>query len=167
MLGKYARTAGLRFQTLTARRPTITRYKRRVRRLLVLLNQVIMNGFIDLNGLALTMQTAFKYQADNDQFGYEKPFFIEEIFYYPASDCEDRAVLFAYLVRRLLNIEVVLLHYPNHLCTAVLFSEEIEGDGLVIGSKRYLICDPTYIGADIGNLHNDYKLERPKVYTIN
>ena len=113
------------------------------------------------------VQTAFKYQADNDQFGYEKPFFIEEIFYYPASDCEDRAVLFAYLVRRLLNIEVVLLHYPNHLCTAVLFSEEIEGDGLVIGSKRYLICDPTYIGADIGNLHNDYKLERPKVYTIN
>ncbi len=112
------------------------------------------------------VQKTFKYSTDNEQFGYEKPFFIDEIFYYPASDCEDRAVLFSYLVRELVGLDVVLLHYPNHLCTAVLFDEEIEGDALVIGGKRYLICDPTFVGASIGYVHNDYKSVKPQVYTI-
>ena len=29
------------------------------------------------------VQTAFQYQTDGQQFGYEKPFFVEELFYYP------------------------------------------------------------------------------------
>ena len=41
------------------------------------------------------VQTAFQYQTDGQQFGYEKPFFVEELFYYPYSDCEDRAMLFS------------------------------------------------------------------------
>lgn len=32
------------------------------------------------------VQTAFQYQTDGQQFGYEKPFFVEELFYYPYSD---------------------------------------------------------------------------------
>ena len=67
------------------------------------------------------MQTAFDYKTDGDQFGYEKPFFVDELFYYPYSDCEDRAVLYSYLVRTLMGLDVVLLEYPNHMATAVLF----------------------------------------------
>lgn len=59
------------------------------------------------------VQTAFQYQTDGQQFGYEKPFFVEELFYYPYSDCEDRAMLFSYLVRKLLGLDVVLLDYRN------------------------------------------------------
>ena len=29
------------------------------------------------------VQTAFDYKTDGDQFGYEKPFFVDELFYYP------------------------------------------------------------------------------------
>lgn len=112
------------------------------------------------------VQTAFKYQTDDEQFGYEKPLFIDETFYYPASDCEDRSILFSYLVRELMGLDVVLLEYPNHLCTAVLFNEDIKGDALVIDRKRYMICDPTFIGANIGVVHSDYKSIQPKVYTI-
>ena len=36
------------------------------------------------------VQTGFKYATDQEQFGYEKPFFVEELFYYPYCDCEDR-----------------------------------------------------------------------------
>ena len=49
------------------------------------------------------VQTAFDYKTDGDQFGYEKPFFVDELFYYPYSDCEDRAVLYSYLVRTLMG----------------------------------------------------------------
>ena len=38
----------------------------------------------------------------------------------------------------------------GHLAAAVRFNENIPGDYFVIGDKRYLVCDPTYIGANIG-----------------
>lgn len=96
------------------------------------------------------VQTSFDYKTDDDQFGYERPFFPDELFYYPYSDCEDRAILFSTLVRDLLHLKVVLLHYPNHLATAVHFNQEIEGDYLMVNNLKYLVCDPTYIDAPIG-----------------
>ena len=96
------------------------------------------------------VQTAFEYKTDNDQFGYEKPFFIDETFYYPYSDCEDRAVLYQTLVKNLLKLDVVLLDYPNHLATAVYFHSSVEGDFVMVGTKKYIVCDPTYINASIG-----------------
>ncbi len=96
------------------------------------------------------VQTAFEYATDQQQFSYEKPFFVEELFYYPYCDCEDRSILYSYLVRNLLGLDVVLLNYPNHIATAVRFNEDVKGDYLMINGKKYIICDPTYIGADVG-----------------
>lgn len=96
------------------------------------------------------VQTAFEYQKDDEQFGYEKPFFIDETFYYPYSDCEDRAVLYQTLVKNLLKLDVVLLDYPNHLATAVRFHNPVDGDFVMVGTKKYIVCDPTYINASIG-----------------
>ena len=96
------------------------------------------------------VQTSFEYQTDPEQFGYEKPFFIEETFFYPYCDCEDRAILYAYLVRTLLDLKVVLLNYPNHIATAVHFTEPVSGDYIKIENQIYTICDPTYINASIG-----------------
>jgi len=84
------------------------------------------------------VQTAFDYKTDGDQFGYEKPFFVDELFYYPYSDCEDRAVLYSYLVRTLMGLDVVLLEYPNHMATAVCFDENIDGDYVTVGGKNIL-----------------------------
>lgn len=96
------------------------------------------------------VQHGFDYATDDEQFGYEKPFFCEENFYYPQNDCEDRSVLFSFLVRYLLNMEVVLIDYPGHVATAVHFNQELSGESIMHKGKKYIICDPTYIGATIG-----------------
>lgn len=106
---------------------------------------------VDAANLLLNfVQTGFKYATDEEQFGFEKPFFVEELFYYPACDCEDRSVLFGWLVRELLGLDVVYLDYPNHIATAVQFKGDVKGDFLTVDGKRYTVCDPSYIGASIG-----------------
>ena len=110
------------------------------------------------------VQYAFNYATDGEQHGYEKPYFIEENFYYPKNDCEDRAILFAFLVRNLLGLDVHLVQYPGHECTAVNFStSQMNGDGYMYKGKAFYICDPTYIGASIGQCMPDYRNVKPIV----
>ena len=110
------------------------------------------------------VQYAFDYATDGEQHGYEKPYFIEENFYYPKNDCEDRAILFAFLVRNLLGLDVHLVHYPGHECAAVNFStSQMNGDGYMYKGKAFYICDPTYIGASIGQCMPDYRNVKPTV----
>lgn len=109
------------------------------------------------------VQTAFQYQRDEQQFGYEKPFFVEELFYYPYSDCEDRAMLYSYLVRKLLGLDVVLLDYSDHIATAVRFKGNVGGDYVMVGGQKYIVCDPTYIGASIGMTMPQFKTVAAKV----
>ena len=66
-----------------------------------------------VNLLLRFVQTAFDYKTDGDQFGREKYFFAEELFFYQFSDCEDRSVLFAFLVNSLLGLDVIALDYPG------------------------------------------------------
>lgn len=103
------------------------------------------------------VQTAFEYATDDEQFGTERPLFADETLFYPYSDCEDRAILYSILVRELLGLDVVLLHYPGHLATAVCFDTEVYGDYMQIDGKRYVVCDPTYINADIGQSMPQFK----------
>lgn len=103
------------------------------------------------------VQTGFEYATDDEQFGYERPLFPDETFYYPYSDCEDRSILYANLVRELMGLEVVLLHYPGHLATAVHFKSGIDGDYLMVDGVKFIVCDPTYIGAPIGMAMPQFK----------
>lgn len=103
------------------------------------------------------VQTAFKYQTDEQQFGKERPLFGDETLYYPYCDCEDRSILFSTLVRELVGLDVVLLNYPQHLATAVQFDEDVQGDYMMINGKRYVVCDPTYIGSHVGEAMPNYK----------
>ena len=110
------------------------------------------------------VQYAFDYATDGEQHGYEKPYFLEENFYYPKNDCEDRAIFFAFLVHHLLGLDVHLVQFPGHECTAVHFTDEtITGDGYTYNGKRFLICDPTFIGASIGRCMPSYTQTQPKV----
>lgn len=102
-------------------------------------------------------QNGFEYATDPEQFGYEKPFFAEELFYYPKCDCEDRSILYRYLVKSLLNLDVVLLDYPNHIATAVNFAGDYPGDHVMVNGRKYLVCDPTYMGASIGMAMPQFK----------
>ena len=112
------------------------------------------------------VQTAFVYQIDEDQFGYERPLFGDETLYYSGSNCKDRAILFSILVDELLNLDVVFLNYPGHLATAVCFDENVEGNYLMVDGRKYIVCDPTYVGATIGQEMPVVKNTKPKVMKI-
>ncbi|NDV94995.1 hypothetical protein D0T84_08705 [Dysgonomonas sp. 521] len=112
------------------------------------------------------IQHSFPYATDYEQFRYEKTFFVDECFYWPSSDCEDRAILFTYLVKEILDMDAVLLLYPRHLAAAVYFDQDIQGDYVNYKNKKYTICDPTYIGAPIGTCMPEYRNTVPeKIYS--
>ena len=119
-----------------------------------------------VNILLRFVQTAFGYQKDDDQFGYEKPLFADETLFYPFSDCEDRSVLFSTLVRTLLHLDVIGLDYPGHVAAAVKFSTDIPGESVDYQGKRYLVCDPTYIHANIGQCMPKFKTVQPEIIEI-
>lgn len=96
------------------------------------------------------VQTGFVYEYDDKVWGYDRTFFSEETLYYPYCDCEDRSVILTRLVRDLLGLECVLVYYPGHLACAINFTHTINGDYIVYEGKKFVICDPTYIGAPIG-----------------
>ncbi|MBO7626683.1 MAG: hypothetical protein J6S93_03915 [Paludibacteraceae bacterium] len=110
------------------------------------------------------VQHAFDYATDGAQHGYEKPYFIEENFFYPKNDCEDRSIFYAFLVHNLLGLDVHLVQYPGHECTAANFgNQSIDGDGYLYNGKTFIICDPTYIGASIGQCMPEYQHIQPIV----
>lgn len=119
-----------------------------------------------VNLLLHYLHKAFAYKTDDAQFGAERTFFAEEMFHYPYSDCEDRSILFARLVKDLLQLKVVLLYYPSHIATAVCFNDRVKGDYIQLGAKRYIICDPTYIGSDAGEAMPDIKNTPAEVVRI-
>ena len=107
------------------------------------------------------VQTATGYKTDPENFGSEKPLFVEESLYYPFSDCEDRSILFAYLIKILVGLDVIGLDYPGHIATAVKFENPTPGYSISYKGSNYLICDPTYIGARAGVCMPDLKETPP------
>jgi hypothetical protein len=119
-----------------------------------------------VNTLLRFVQTAFEYKTDPDQFGREKPLFPDETLYYDYSDCEDRAILFAFLVRTLTGLRVIALDYPGHIATAVRFTGDVRGDAVTFEKSRYVICDPTYVNASAGDCMPAFKSVQPRIIRI-
>ena len=119
-----------------------------------------------VNMLLDFVQNGFDYETDGDQFGYERPLYPDECFYYPYCDCEDRSILFSCLVRELVGLDVVLLDYPNHIAAAVHFNQEVKGDYLMVDGVKYVISDPTFINAPVGRCYSKFKTMVPKIVKI-
>lgn len=96
------------------------------------------------------LQTGLEYEYDNKVWGGDRIFFSEESLYYPYCDCEDRAILLTRLVRDLLGLKCILVYYPGHLACAVEFNEDVKGDCISLQGHKFVVCDPTYIGAPVG-----------------
>ena len=114
------------------------------------------------------VQNGFEYKTDDEQFGYEKYFYPEEVLGYPYCDCEDRSALFAWLVKKYTNAEVIGLQWEGHVATAVWLGDDanVKGDGFMYGGKKYYVCDPTYINASIGMTMPRYKGQTPKIIKL-
>ena len=133
------------------------------------LKKILMGKPIEkeVNTLLHFVQQSFNYKSDLEQFGYERPFFADESFYYPYNDCEDRAVLFAVLVRELLDMAVVLVDYGTHLATAVRMDyKEIDGKYFDLQDGRYYSCDPSNEYSCMGEVMEKYLDSIPKIIEI-
>ena len=116
-----------------------------------------------VNFLLAFVQKSFAYKTDDEQFGREKYFFVEESLHFPYNDCEDRSVLFSWLVSKLVGIKVVGLVYPGHMTTAVAL-KNIKADYATadVHGSQFVIADPTYIGATVGMAMPSYQKLKPK-----
>jgi hypothetical protein len=121
-----------------------------------------LNEEESVNLLLAFVQKAFQYKTDKDQFGREKYFFVEEVLHFPYSDCEDRSVMFSWLVQELLGLDTVGLHYPGHMTTAVALPS-VRGEWQTVDwrGKRFVIADPTYINASVGMAMPSYRGTKP------
>lgn len=108
-------------------------------------------------------QSAFEYATDQDFHGFEKPYFLEEILYYPKCDCEDRSIFYTYMLWNVLGVENHLLAYPGHESASVHISAPVKGDNYEWEGKNYYISDPTYIGAVTGMCMPAYSRVRPEI----
>ncbi|MDP5170529.1 MAG: hypothetical protein NWR72_09800 [Bacteroidia bacterium] len=102
------------------------------------------------NFLLHFVQSAFPYRSDREALGEEHYAFAEEMLALPYSDCEDRSSLYLTLVREFLGLEAVGLLFPGHAAVGVKFSKQVNTDSVILNDTRYAVCDPSYIGADIG-----------------
>ncbi len=109
------------------------------------------------------VQSAFEYATDDEQHGFEKPYFFEEVLFYPQCDCEDRSIFYAYLLWHVLGVENQLIGYPGHEAVAVHLNTPIQGDGYSYNDRTFYISDPTYIGAVTGMCMPDYRNEQPEI----
>lgn len=101
------------------------------------------------------VQTAFVYEYDDKVWGHDRAFFPEETLYYPYCDCEDRSIFLSRIVRDLLGLKCILIFYPGHLAMAVHFTEDVKGDHIMLNGMKFVVCDPTYIGAPVGKTMPD------------
>ena len=112
-------------------------------------------------------QNCFLFAFDEAVWGYDRNFFPEETLFYPYCDSEDRSILLARLVRDVVGLDCVLVYYPGHLATAVRFTETpVKGDYVVWDNQQYIVCDPTYIGSDVGETMPNMRDKDTKVIQI-
>lgn len=120
-----------------------------------------------VNMLLNWVQTGFVYEYDDKVWGGDRAFFAEESLNYPYCDCEDRSILFTRLIRDLLGLKCILIYYPGHLACAVQFTDVVGGDYIMLGGQKYIVTDPTYIGAPVGYTMPDMDNNSAKVIILN
>lgn len=104
------------------------------------------------------------YKTDQDQFNHEKFCLPEEVLAYPYADCEDRTFLLNALLTELIGVETIGLNYPGHVAMAVKLKDIHSSDALIqYNGNKYVYCDPTYMGADVGMMPGCYNQLRPEI----
>lgn len=109
------------------------------------------------------VQNAFDYSTDRNYHGFEKPYFFEEMLFYPKCDCEDRAIFYATLLWHAFRLENHIINYPGHESVAVRLDDGLPGDHYLYKNSRFYISDPTFIGAHTGMTMPDYRETKPEI----
>ena len=80
-------------------------------------------------------------------------------------DCEDRTFLLNYLIRTFVGAPTIGLNYPGHVAMAVMLDDVRPTDARFnYKNQTWVFCDPTYIGADVGMMADEYEALTPEVF---
>lgn len=105
----------------------------------------------DAANVLIKVAQSFEYGYDDDIWGHDRAFWVEESWHYPKSDCEDHAIHFSRLIRDILGLDVALIYYPGHLSAAVCFTDgSAKGDYINYKGKPYTVCDATCFYGPVG-----------------
>jgi hypothetical protein len=94
-----------------------------------------------------------KYGSDIIEWRGENFFFPDETLFYSKSDCEDKAVLFARLIKNYTDLLIVGLKFPDHLATAININEELNYNDVFrfnTSGLNFVIGDAACVNAKIG-----------------
>lgn len=110
-------------------------------------------------GFLLKFVQSIPYKTDDDQWGYERYSFAEETLFNDYADCEDKVILYASLVKELLNIESIALVYEKdeHVAIALKLPKNVANFSFTYKGNKYLSAEPTGDGFELGRLGFDAK----------
>ncbi len=92
--------------------------------------------------LSFTRQ-AFSYGKDIDHYNTDnRTFCAEQTLTHKYSDCEDRSILFAFLVNEILGREVIIVDFDKHVGVGIKLDKYI-GKPILYQREYYTYCDPT------------------------
>lgn len=100
----------------------------------------------------LAFVQSLSYAKDIDVIGHEKFSFPEESLANEFTDCEDRSMLFAYLVREVANLQSIGLMYPNasHMNVAVESWKKSNKSDIQVYEMDFVVCEPSGSGFKAG-----------------
>ncbi len=87
------------------------------------------------------VQESAEYKEDLDNYGFENPSTPEQALSCKFTDCEDRSVLFYYLIKSFYRYEILMLEYPNHINVGVAIPNYPKLEFLY-DKKKFVICEP-------------------------
>lgn len=91
------------------------------------------------------VQQVVPYGSDYDKYGEERFYYPEETIMAKSADCEDKAMLMAYLCREILNLNTVGLYFQKdeHLSLGIEIPNYDPAGSFGYHGKRYVSCEPT------------------------
>lgn len=106
---------------------------------------VYMNEVEATKFLLSFVQQVVPYGSDYVKYGEERFYYPEETIMAKDADCEDKAMLLAYLAKRVLNIQSVGLYFENdeHLSLALEIPDYAPTGSFKYKGKTYVSCEPT------------------------
>ncbi|MGB1038217.1 MAG: hypothetical protein ACPGYY_06175 [Bacteroidia bacterium] len=106
------------------------------------------------------VQQVSPYGSDFEKYGEERFYYPEETIMSTSADCEDKAILLAFLTKKILNIESKGLFFENdeHLSLAIQIPEYKHSASFIYQGETYVSCEPTAQYPRLG--HSQFNLKR-------
>jgi len=114
----------------------------------------------------LAFVQSFPYKTDSEQFGSERIFYPDEFLAYSHSDCDDRVVFLAYLLRIFTDLNVIAVVFPQHVVLAIHLPPPTYGESVLFKGRKYTFCDPTYFNAPLGAVIPEADKSKAKILRI-